>query len=127
RNAMPLSGPATGVSLAAESALPYPHHRGLWLGCQPLNGGDYWGDTALDKGQIRSTHLQLGKTTPESAFFTDSCEWVRKDGPVPIEDKRAFTIHAAGDRLWWMDAELIVTARQDITITQAKHSFSPCG
>ena len=37
----PLCGPATGVSLLAESALPYPHHRGLWLGCQPMNDGDY--------------------------------------------------------------------------------------
>src|ERR1044071_7424265 len=48
----PLAGPATGLSLLAESALPYPHHRGLWLGCQPLNGGGYWGDTPLRKGTI---------------------------------------------------------------------------
>jgi len=44
----PLGGPATGLSLLAESALPCPHHRGLWLGCQPLIDGDYWGDTSLD-------------------------------------------------------------------------------
>src|SRR5215467_14030187 len=47
----PMAGPATGLSLLAESALPYPHHRGIWLGCQPLNEGDYWGDTPLEKGQ----------------------------------------------------------------------------
>jgi hypothetical protein len=117
------AGPATGVSLLAESALPYPHHRGLWLGCQPMNDGDYWGDTALDKGQIRSTHLQLGKVTPESAVFTTECEWIRKDAPSPLEDKRTFTIYAADNRLWWMDTDLILTARQDITIKQAKHSF----
>ena len=44
----PLIGPQSGVSLVAESALPYPHHRGIWFGCQPFNGGDYWGDTSLD-------------------------------------------------------------------------------
>jgi len=119
----PLCGPATGVSLLAESALPYPHHRGLWLGCQPMNEGDYWGDTSLDKGHIRSTQLQLGKATPESAVFTNACEWIRKEAPSPLEDKRTFTIHAADNKLWWMDADLILTAREDITIKQAKHSF----
>jgi hypothetical protein len=119
----PLCGPATGVSLVAESALPYPHHRGLWLGCQPMNEGDYWGDTSLDKGHIRSTQLQLGRATPESAAFTNACEWIRKDAPSPLEDKRTFTMHAADNRLWWMDADVTLTARQDITIKQAKHSF----
>jgi hypothetical protein len=119
----PFTGPATGVSLLAESGLPYPHHRGLWLGCQPLNDGDYWGDTSIDKGQIRSLKLQLGKTTPQSAVFTDECEWVRKDAPSPFEDKRTFTVTYADTRMWWMDADVMVTAREDVTIKQAKHSF----
>jgi methane monooxygenase PmoA-like len=119
----PLAGPATGVSLVAESALPYPHHRGIWLGCQPLNEGDYWGDTPLDKGHIRTTALQLGKAGPQSAVFTNACEWVRPDAPSPLEDKRAFTIQYVDPKLWWLDADITVTARQDVTIKQAKHSF----
>lgn len=119
----PLSGPTSGVSLVAESALPYPHHRGLWLGCQPLNGGDYWGDTKLDSGQIRSTGLTLGKTAPLSGAFTDRTEWIRKDHPSPLEDSRTFTITMADKNLWWLDADIVVTAREDVTIQQAKHSF----
>ncbi|MBK5290977.1 MAG: PmoA family protein [Acidobacteriia bacterium] len=119
----PLAGPATGLSLVAESALPYPHHRGLWLGCQPMNGGDYWGDTTLDTGQIRSTRLQLGKQTPQSGVFTDACEWVRKAAPSPLDDARTFTINVVDNRLWWLDADLVLTAREDITIKSAKHSF----
>jgi len=120
----PLAGPATGLSLVAESALPYPHHRGLWLGCQPLNGGDYWDESAPnDKGQIRTTKLQLGKATPQSAVFMNECEWIRKDAPSPLEDKRTFTFQYDDSRLWWMDADLTLTAREDITIKEAKHSF----
>ena len=119
----PFAGPATGISLLAESALPYPHHRGLWLGCQPLNEGDYWGDTSLDKGQIRTTKMQMGKATPQSAVFTTECEWIRQGAPSPLEDKRTFTIQYADNRLWWMDADLTVTARENIAIKQAKHSF----
>lgn len=119
----PLAGPASGLSLLAESALPYPHHRGLWLGCQPLNGGDYWGDTSLDKGHILSSGPRLGKLTPESAVFTDRTEWVRKDAPSPFEDQRTFTITAGDPKLWWLDADITLTAREEVTITSAKHSF----
>src|SRR5262245_10803720 len=117
----PLSGPASGLSLVAESALPYPHHRGLWLGCQPLNGGDYWGDTKLDTGHIRSVQLKLGKTSPQSGSFSDRTEWLRKDYPSPLEDSRTFTITVADAKLWWMDADITITAREDVTIGQAKH------
>jgi hypothetical protein len=119
----PLAGPVSGVSLVTESALPYPHHRGIWLGCQPMNGGDYWGDTSFDQGQIRSTQLEAGAATPRSAVFTDSCKWVRKDAPSPIEDKRTFTVQVADDRLWWLDADLTLTALEEIVIKQAKHSL----
>jgi hypothetical protein len=119
----PLAGPATGLSLLAESALPCPHHRGIWLGCQPLNGGDYWGDTSLDTGQIHTLKLELGKTALQSAVFQNDCEWIRKDAPSPLEDKRTFTIQYTDHRLWWMDAEITVTAREDVTIKWAKHSF----
>src|ERR1041385_4801283 len=39
-----LAGPVPGFSCPPYPPLPYPPHRGLWLGSQPLNGGDYWGD-----------------------------------------------------------------------------------
>ncbi|HUS08485.1 MAG TPA: PmoA family protein [Bryobacteraceae bacterium] len=119
----PLAGPVSGKSLVAESALPYPHHRGLWLGCQPLNGGDFWGDTSLDSGQVRSGGLKAGKATPQSAVFSDRCEWVRKDAPSPLEDTRTFTVEVDGKRRWWLDADIILTAREEIVIKQAKHSF----
>jgi hypothetical protein len=119
----PLTGPVSGISLVAESVLPYPHHRGLWLGCEPMNGGDYWGDTSLDRGQIRSTQLQLGKVTPQSGVFTDRTEWVRPNAPSPIEDSRTFTITVGDNKLWWMDADIVLTAREGIAIKQAKHSF----
>jgi len=49
----------TGISLTNDSGMPYPHHRSLFLGCQPLNGGDYWSSGSFDKGQIVSRQLTL--------------------------------------------------------------------
>ncbi len=120
----PLIGPASGRSLLAESGLPYPHHRGLWLGCHPLNEGDYWGDTSLDTGHIRSAGLRIEeKATRHSLTFRNRNEWVRKDAPSPCEDERTFTVHMEGGGLWWMDADIVLRAREDITIRSAKHSL----
>ena len=119
----PLIGPQSGVSLVAESALPYPHHRGIWFGCQPFNGGDYWGDTSLDTGHIRSLQLQLGPQSPQSGTFTDRTEWIRKGAPSPAEDSRTFTFTVGGDKLWWLDVDITLKAREEIVIKQAKHSF----
>jgi hypothetical protein len=119
----PLAGPVTGLSLTTESALPYPHHRGLWLGCEPLNGGDYWSDGALEKGQVRSMALELGRATPQSVTLTERCEWVRAGAPSPLQDQRRFTITVSGERLWLLDADITLTAREDVSIGRAKHSF----
>ena len=119
----PVSGPMSGISLTTESALPYPHHRGLWLGCQPLNGGDYWGDSSLDKGQIRSVELKLGEITANSAVILDRCTWVCKDAPSPLHDERKFTISVPNERMWFVDCQFNLAAQEDITITNAKHSF----
>lgn len=119
----PLNGLASGTSLTTESALPYPHHRGLWLGCQPLNGGDYWADNGPDSGQIQSEMLKLGKKTERSVEILNNCKWVRKDAPSPWSDERKFTFTILNERVWTIDAEIKLTASEDIEIKKAKHSF----
>ena len=120
----PLNGPVSGLSLTAESALPYPHHRGLWLGCDPVNGGNYWADNALDTGQIRSTHLKLetDKQTSSSVSFVEQCVWHRKDS-TPFQDARQYQIQVMPNRQLWIDCEFQVTAQEDVSIKSAKHSF----
>ena len=119
----PLNGLVSGTSLTTESALPYPHHRGLWLGCDPLNGGNYWADNGLESGQIKSEGLDLGQKTERSAEFTNRCRWVRKGAPSPCFDERKFTVSILDERVWVLDAEIKLTANEDIEIKKAKHSF----
>jgi len=56
----PLAGPQTGLSLTTETALPWPHHRSLFFGCDRVNGGNYWQEE-FDKGQILSAGPKLAK------------------------------------------------------------------
>ncbi len=119
----PLNSLQTGLSATTESNVPYPHHRGLWLGCEPLNGGDYWADNELSRGHILSQSPTLGKTTKTSAHFTDACLWLREDAPSPLKDTRSFTISVPSERYWLLDIAFELTALEDISIKSAKHSF----
>lgn len=119
----PLAGPLTGLPLTTETSLPFPHHRGLWLGCEPLNGGDYWKDSPLDLGHIRSLDLQLGETTPTSVEITNRCQWTRRSAASPLLDERKIIFRIGGDRLRLIDFDVRLTALNDIRIEKAKHSF----
>ncbi|MHC4704134.1 MAG: DUF6807 family protein [Planctomycetota bacterium] len=119
----PVNGPVSGMSLTSESALPYPHHRGLWLGCEPMNGGDYWGDSSLERGQIRSVGLALGEVTKSSAEILDECQWVSKDSGSPMRDERKFVVTSVSDRLWCIDCDFRLSAAEDVEVKRAKHSF----
>ncbi len=119
----PLNGLGSGTSVTTESALPYPHHRGLWLGCQPLNDGDYWGDNNLDAGQVRSDLLEMGEITEKSVEFLNNCKWVRKDNPSPWSDERKFKVTLLNEKVWVLDADIKITASEDVEIKKAKHSF----
>ena len=120
----PLSGPISGLPLTTESGLPYPHHRGLWLGCEPLEGGDYWGDSPLSRGHIRSTNLQLHESDDNDVVrFSDSCEWIRENAESPLEDRRRFEVTVKNRFVRLLDCHFAITARRDITIERAKHAF----
>ncbi len=120
----PLNGPASGLSLTTESGLPYPHHRGLWLGCDPLNGGNYWADNGLESGQIHTTELALDPSaaTDSSVRFTQSCEW-KREGSNPFNDQRQMTITRPDATHVYIDCEFTLTAGEDVSIKKAKHSF----
>jgi hypothetical protein len=119
----PLTGPVSGISLITESSLPYPHHRGLWLGCEPLNGGDYWSDGPLNQGQIRSNGMRIDSPQATTVTFNDSCRWIRHDAPSPLEDVRQFAFSIPSERVRLLDVNVDFKALEDVEIIGAKHSF----
>ena len=110
--------------MTTESSLPYPHHRGLWLGCDPLNGGNYWADNGLESGQIRSTELTLDEGTKggNSVAFLQKCSWVR-EGSNPFNDVRQYKVTRHDERVTFIDCTFTLTAGEDVSIIGAKHSF----
>ena len=67
----PFAGPVSGLSLTAETCVPYPHHRSVFLACDRVNGGNYW-QGPIELGQIVSKGLKLGPVTTQSAEILDA-------------------------------------------------------
>ncbi|MDR2844806.1 MAG: PmoA family protein [Puniceicoccales bacterium] len=118
----PLAGPKSGLSLIAETAQPWPHHRGIFFGCDRVNGGNYW-QNALKDGQILSQGFELKTISETQSEFTDHCLW-RKPGQSPIiEDTRRYALNLLDDNRYVLDAWLEIKPLVDITIEQTNHGL----
>ncbi len=119
----PVLGPVTGSPLTSESAMPYPHHRSLWLACDKVNGEDYWADKPLVAGQIRSTALDVETKDPERIVIRNLCRWVHPSAEAPFHDERRFTIAIVDGRRWTIDCEFTLTAATEVSIDKTNHSL----
>lgn len=118
----PLAGPLTGLSVTAETALPWPHHRSLFFGCDRVNDGNYWQEEVA-KGQIVSGGPKLGQTTRNSVEILDTCEWRKPGGPAVMKDQRRITVTVASDRLRFVDWEIQWTALEGVVVQKTNHSL----
>ena len=118
----PFAGPATGLSVTAESLSPYPHHRSIFFACDRVNDGNYW-QGPVELGQIVSKGPKLGPLTPDSAEILDECEW-RKPGGAPVmTDTRRIVVRVVDTRLRWIDVTIVWTAVANVTIAKTNHAL----
>jgi hypothetical protein len=118
----PVMGPVSGLSLTSESSLPWPHHRSLFLGCDALNGGNYWQD-ALERGQVISRGPKVSAATKKSVVIEDACDWKQPEQPVQMTDERKFTLTMASPRIRILDVEIKWNAVVDVTIRKTNHAL----
>jgi hypothetical protein len=118
----PLSGPVSGISLTAETCLPYPHHRSLFFGCDRVNDGNYWQE-GFEQGQIVSSGPKLGQCSPQSVEILDTCTWRKPGQTALMKDQRRITVSIASDRLHLVDWEIQWTALVPVTIQKTNHSL----
>jgi hypothetical protein len=118
----PLAGPRTGRSLTDESGQPWPHHRSVFLGCDRVNGGNFWqGPAAV--GQIVSAGPEFIRTAPNAVEVRDRCDW-RLPGQDPILcDDRRFTVTVVSPERWHLDVRVALTARRPVRVERTNHSL----
>lgn len=118
----PLIGPASRISVTAESAQPWPHHRSVFLGVDRLNGGNYW-QAGLKDGQILSTAPKLLRTEKTQVEWSDICIWKKPDQDPVVRDERRYLIDWRCDDYYILDAFFHFEALTDIHIEKTNHGF----
>jgi hypothetical protein len=118
----PVNGPASGVSVTTESALPWPHHRSLFFGADKVNGGNYWQE-GNEEGQIVSRGPTVVVSGPDRVEIADECEW-RKPGAAPILlDRREIRIEAPSPQLRTLRFRVSLVPQTEVRIERTNHSL----
>lgn len=99
----------------------HPHHTGIWLNYESVNGLDFWNNStaiSLDKRDHYGTilHQQIIKKQAKgnTASLTVSATWVRPDNKVLLNEKTTFDFNVKGSD-FVIDRATTLTAT-DITV-----------
>lgn len=118
----PVMGPLSGVSLTTESALPWPHHRSLFFGCDKVNGGNYWQE-GNEEGQIVSRGATIVSAGPDTVEIRDECDW-RKPGASPVlADRREIRVEAKSKSVRLIRFRVTLVAQTEVRIEKTNHSL----
>ncbi len=118
----PLNGPVSGGSVTSMRNAVYPHHTSLFLGCDMVNGGNYWQEE-LERGKIISVNARIEKQGGDSVVISDECIWSRPGALSPVKDARKYTITAPSETCYQIDVEISMEMLMDVVIRKTNHSL----
>ena len=118
----PVNGPRTGRSVTTCRTEPYPHHSSVFLGCDKVNGGNYWQE-GLERGRIVSKNVKLIRAAGGEIIIEQDCRWERPGAEAPFDDHRRITISAPSPDLRLIDFAVTLTARNKVRIEKTNHSL----
>jgi hypothetical protein len=100
----------------------HPHHTGLWLNYESVNGLDFWNNSyaiAEEKkshyGSIKHQEIIDKKTDHRGARFSARSHWVDQAGNVLLEEVTDFAFKAMGSTLV-IDRTSTLVAKQDSVV-----------
>ena len=90
--------------MIAGERTDHPHHTGIWLNYESVNGLDYWNNStaiAPEKrnqyGTIIHQSITDKKANGNKATLSTSAIWVRPDNKVLLDEKSTFNFIVAGN------------------------------
>lgn len=81
----------------------HPHHVGIWLNYEDVNGNDYWNNSnAVDHskrayGTIIHTGITSIKSGKDKGVLVVTADWKDKDGKVTLQETTTYTFAGKGD------------------------------
>lgn len=87
----------------AGERVDHPHHVGIWLNYEDVNGNDYWNNSdAVNHekrayGTIIHTGITSVKSGKDKGELTVTANWVDKDGTLTMKEVTKYTFSGKGD------------------------------
>jgi len=82
----------------------HPHHVGIWLNYEDVNGNDYWNNSdAVDHakrayGTIIHTGIKSMKGGKDKGELTVTADWKDKDGALTLQETTTYHFSGKGDQ-----------------------------
>ena len=104
----------------------HPHHLGLWMNYESVNGLDFWNNsTAIvaekksKYGSIRHQNILTSKNSKENATLETLSNWVNQEGLVLLEERTTFVFSKNGndfiiDRIATLEAKMPEVIFKDV-------------
>ncbi len=107
--------PPTGLERAHPLYYDHPHHKGVWLSVDEVNGTGFWSEA----GHIENQEVEIVTAAGDPAVFRVTNHWLSLEGEPMLEERA--TIHVFSDRLLAYHIEF--EALQEVTFGDTKEGM----
>lgn len=119
-----------GFPLAPQKDDPtdHPHHIGLWLNYENVNGLDFWNNSFAIPKEKKSQYgsiKMLGNPSFKSGKVGNLnyvSQWVNVSNEILLQEATAFTF-SEENGIWIIDRTTTLTAQKEVKFTDAKDGF----
>ena len=104
----------------------HPHHVGVWLNYEDVNGNDYWNNSnAVDHakrayGTIKHTGITSMKSGKDKGELTVTADWVDKDGKLTLKEVTTYTFSGKGNNRVIDRTTMLTAANGDVSMPDIK-------
>lgn len=116
------------IAPRANEPTDHPHHNGLWLNYENVNGLDFWNNSyaiAADKknnyGSIQ-TDKNIETKSGSTGSLSYTANWMDQQKNVLLKETTSY-LFTAKDNLQIIDRVTTLTAQQDISMPDVKDGF----
>jgi hypothetical protein len=107
--------PPTGLERTHPLFYDHPHHKGVWLSVDEVNGVKFWNED----GRIENKEVEVVTASGDPAVFRVVNHWLSLEGEPLLSETS--TIHVFSDRLLVYDVEF--KAIQEVTFGDTKEGM----
>ncbi len=108
----------------------HPHHTGLWMNYESVNGLDFWNNStaiAPEKrggyGTVRHDQFISKKTEGNKATLTITASWLHPDGHILMKEKTTYVFTVKGKEFFIDRTSTLTAANEEVIFKDVKDGF----